>query len=70
VFRICFAAGTVFTILVNIALGDEPGWIFLTVVMVIQLVATGLSSQLMDLKDDNKKSVLTKEESEKAKLVS
>lgn len=69
-FRICFAAGTVFTILVNIALGDEPGWIFLTVVMVIQLVATGLSSQLMDLKDDNKKSVLTKEESEKAKLVS
>ena len=43
--------GVVVTILLNIALNDAPHWIFLTVVMVIQLIATGLATQIMDLKD-------------------
>jgi hypothetical protein len=46
--------GVVVTILLNIALNDAPHWIFLTVVMVIQLIATGLATQIMDLKEDSK----------------
>jgi hypothetical protein len=67
VFRICFALGVVFTVLMNIALEAQPGWIFLTVVIGVQLAATAIATQLTDLKDGGK-SLISKEESERVKL--
>jgi len=52
--------GVVATILLNIALNDAPHWIFLTIIMVIQLIATGLATQVMDLKEDTTKSLISK----------
>lgn len=52
VFRIVFAFGTVTTIVLNIALDSLPGWVYVTVIIVIQLITTGISTQIMDLKDD------------------
>jgi hypothetical protein len=52
--------GVVATILLNIALNDAPHWIFLTIIMVIQLIATGLATQVIDLKEDITKSLLSK----------
>ena len=52
VFRIVFAFGTVTTIVLNIALDSLPGWVYVTVIIVIQLITTGISTQIMDLKDE------------------
>jgi hypothetical protein len=50
VFRVIFALGVVTTIVLNIALQSLPGWVFLSVVIVIQLLTIGISTQIMDLK--------------------
>ena len=50
VFRVVFACGVVTTIVLNIALQSFDGWVFLTVIIVIQLLTIGISTQIMDLK--------------------
>ena len=52
VFRIVFAFGVVTTIILNIALDSLPGWVFLTLIIVIQMVTTGIATQIMDLKKE------------------
>ena len=61
--------GVVVTILLNISLNDAPHWIFLTIIMVIQLIATGLATQVMDLKEDTTRSLISKDETEKYKVL-
>jgi MFS family permease len=62
VFRIIFAIGTVTTIVLNIALKDTPAWIFLTIVMTVQVVTTGLSTQIINLKHSaDRKSLIDSE---------
>jgi len=50
VFRIFIALGTVLTILLNIALEDAPQWIFITIVVMVQVIASITSVHLRDLK--------------------
>jgi len=52
VFRIIFGLGVVFTILLSIALKEEPSYIFLTLVMVAQVLITGVSFNLSNLNTD------------------
>ena len=49
-YRSMFTVGVVFTILINILLKNEPAWIFLTVIIGIQIIVTRLSINLSDLK--------------------
>ena len=53
-FRIIFACGVVTTIVLNIALDSLPGWVFLTVILGIQLLTMGVATQIMDLKGEVK----------------
>ena len=52
VFRIIFAFGVVTTIVLNIALDSLPGWVFLTVILVIQMITTVIATQIMDVKGE------------------
>lgn len=54
VFRVLFAFGTVITILLNIMLDGVEGWVFLVVIMMIQVIASGVSTQIMDLREKTK----------------
>lgn len=70
-FRIVFASGVVTTIILNIALGSLPGWVFLTVILVIQMLTSILATQIMDLKgqleeQEENRDLLTVSESERA----
>ena len=56
VFRIVFALGVVITIFLNIALKDSPPWVFLTIVMAIQVFTSQISSGLIDLKEEKESS--------------
>lgn len=58
VYRIIFAVGTVTTIILNITLKSAPAWIFLTIVMTVQVLTSGLSTTLIDLKKNLKDSLL------------
>ena len=71
VFRIIFASGVVTTIILNIALDSLPGWVFLTVILVIQMLTSILATQIMDLKGnleevEEKGELLTVSESDQA----
>jgi len=64
VFRVIFACGVVTTIVLNIALQSLPGWVFLSVVIVIQLLTIGISTQIMDLKAETLALNVPKDEKE------
>jgi len=49
-YRIVFAMGVVLTILLNIALKEVPAWVFLTIVMAIQILTNWASINLPKLK--------------------
>lgn len=49
-FRIIFALGVVSTIVLNIALKDAPAWIFLTIVMAVQVLTNKISTSLSEVK--------------------
>lgn len=49
-YRIIFAVGTTTTIILNIALKQTPPWVFLVIVMMVQVIASGISTQIRDLK--------------------
>lgn len=51
VYRIILALGTTLTIFLNIALQNVPAWVFLTIVMVVQVMASGISSSIYELKN-------------------
>lgn len=51
VFRVVFAFGVVFTVVLNIALEDVDHWVFLTVIFVVQTVTILISTQIVDLKE-------------------
>ena len=52
-YRSMFAMGVVFTILLNIVLRDLPAWVFLTVIMAVQVLMTRVSLNLNALKEIN-----------------
>lgn len=58
VFRIFFALGVVSTTLLNLALGGQPLWIFLVIVMVFQMFYSLVSIKVMELKGRVKVSIL------------
>ena len=73
VFRIIFAFGVVTTIVLNIALDSLPVWVFLTVILVIQMLTSILATQIMELKGnleekeaEEKGELLTVSESDRA----
>ena len=47
-----FSFGVVLTILLNLALKDQPPWVFLTVIMVIQIIMSRISLSLPRLRPD------------------
>jgi hypothetical protein len=49
-FRIIFAVGVVSTIVLNIALKDAAAWIFLTIVMAVQVITNKVSTNLGETK--------------------
>lgn len=49
VFRIFFSIGVVTVLLCGIALSNAPGYIFLTIILVLQTIITGVSINLKDL---------------------
>jgi fucose permease len=51
VFRIIFSLGTVTTIVLNIALKSTPAWVFLTIIMTVQVITSAISNQIIDLKE-------------------
>ena len=53
VYRSMFAAGVVFTILLNILLRELPAWVFLTVIMAVQVIITRVSLSLRNLRGIN-----------------
>jgi MFS family permease len=50
VYRIIFAIGTTITIILNIAMKEIPPWVFLTIVMAVQVLTSVISNQIIDLK--------------------
>ena len=58
VFRVVFAFGTVTTIVLNLILESLDGWVFLSVVLAIQIFTTCLSTQIMDLRTGDNSSII------------
>ena len=50
VYRVFFSIGVVSVLILNIALSDTPKYIFLTIILVMQTIITGVSINLKDLK--------------------
>jgi hypothetical protein len=50
VYRVIFAIGTTTTIVLNIALKLIPPWVFLTIVIFVQVIMAAVSIQIIDLK--------------------
>ena len=50
VYRIVFAFGTTTTIVLNIALESVEPWVFLTIVMMVQVITSYLSNKIIDLR--------------------
>lgn len=50
VYRVIFAIGTTTTIVLNIALKSIPPWVFLTIVIFVQVIMAAVSIQIIDLK--------------------
>lgn len=50
VYRVIFAIGTTTTIVLNIALKSIPSWVFLTIVIFVQVIMAAVSIQIIDLK--------------------
>lgn len=61
VFRVFFALGTTTTIILNLALKDVDGWVFLVIVMAIQMFYSLVSINVMELKKSIKSSLLDKD---------
>ena len=49
VYRVIFALGTTVTIVLNVLLRNQPAWVFLTIVMTLQVFISIVSIQLRDL---------------------
>ena len=52
VYRVFFSIGVVSVLILNIALSDTPKYIFLTIILVMQTIITGVSINLKDLKPE------------------
>lgn len=49
VYRVFFSIGVVSVLLLGITLSNAPGYIFLTIVLVMQTIITGVAINLKDL---------------------
>jgi len=58
-YRIIFALGVVSTIVLNIALKSAPAWIFLTIVMSVQVITNKVSTTLSETKVAHNESLLS-----------
>ena len=58
VYRVFFCTGVVSVLLIGILLSEAPGYIFLTIVLVMQTVITGISFNLKDLDEPEKQSLI------------
>ena len=61
VYRIFFAIGVVSTIFASIALSEAPPYIFLGLVLLVQVLITGVSFNMGDLKDITKDSLISED---------
>lgn len=52
-YRIVFAVGTTTTIVLNIALKSLEPWVFLTIVMMVQVITSYLANRIIDLRPQN-----------------
>jgi MFS family permease len=64
VYRIFFAAGTVTTIVLNLALDSVDYWVFLIIVMSVQMFYTLVSTKVMELKSKIKSSLLDRDQTD------
>jgi hypothetical protein len=51
-YRIVFAVGTTMTIILNIVLQSYEPWVFLTIVMMVQVVTSYTSSKIIELRPE------------------
>lgn len=58
VYRVFFSVGVVVVLLINILLSSTPSYYFLTIILAIQTITTGISLNLGDLKNDKQKESL------------
>jgi MFS family permease len=64
VFRIVFALGVVTTTVLNLVLDGVDYWVFLVIVMAVQMCYTLVSTRVMELKSKIKSSLLERDETQ------